>query len=85
MKLNINGLELIGAYGRQTNMQDWRAGKDFRIVGGPYCSRRDVKEMQKEGFQMLEFTLNGELLERIILDETLQAICENHAGTFARS
>lgn len=35
------------AYGRtyptvELVRQDWQAGKDFRIVSGPYCSIRDL-------------------------------------------
>jgi hypothetical protein len=46
-------LYLIPAYGRsyttsELAMQDWKAGKDFQIVKGPYCSIRDLKQMQKE-------------------------------------
>jgi len=37
---------LVPAYGRnyaskQEAIEDWIAGKDFKIVGGPYCSVRD--------------------------------------------
>jgi hypothetical protein len=24
---------------------DWEAGKDFKILGGPYCSKRDEEQM----------------------------------------
>jgi len=39
-------LILLPAYGRryETNSEalaDWNAGKSFRIVAGPYCSKRD--------------------------------------------
>lgn len=35
------------AYGRKYKttsevIEAWRSGKDFKIVGGPYCSIRDV-------------------------------------------
>jgi hypothetical protein len=37
---------LTGAYGRlyrdaKSALIDYQAGKDFRILGGPYCSIRD--------------------------------------------
>lgn len=39
-------LTLIPAYGRlypnkHKAIEDWMAGKDFKIVNGPYCSVRD--------------------------------------------
>jgi len=65
-------------------MEDWRAGKDFKIIGGPYCSNRDIEYMTAEGFQMLEFMLDGELLERIFLNHQLDLLCEQTQGTFTR-
>lgn len=43
---------LVPAYGRsyvdmRTALSDWQAGKDFRIVSGPYASIRDIEDMQK--------------------------------------
>ena len=43
-------LTLIGAYGRTYTtkdaiLADWRAGKDFKICSGPYCSIRDISYM----------------------------------------
>lgn len=43
-------LTLTGAYGREATLEDWKAGKDFKIYGGPYCSIRDVKLMKAEGY-----------------------------------
>ena len=76
--IQITGLELRGAYGRETKMEDWRSGKDFKIVGGPYCSNRDAEEMKKHGVSILEFTNHdGSLVERIILsDELLDLVGE---------
>ena len=41
---------VMGAYGRASKYKtrtkvvtDWKAGKDFKIYGGPYCSIRDFK------------------------------------------
>ena len=46
-------LFLQAAYGRSYATAEaaicaWKAGKDFLIVGGPYCSIRNIKEMEKE-------------------------------------
>jgi hypothetical protein len=43
-------LTLIGAYGREATLADWKAGKDFQIYGGPYCSIRDTKRMKADGY-----------------------------------
>lgn len=45
---------LHGAYGRHYAtitklLEDWNAGKDFKIWNGPYCSIRDLKTMKSEG------------------------------------
>jgi hypothetical protein len=42
-----NQLMIMPAYGRQYNTSeeakaDWVAGKDFKIVNGPYLSVRDI-------------------------------------------
>jgi hypothetical protein len=43
-------ITLIGAYGQFYRTMDimlkaWYAGKDFKIVNGPYCSIRDIDYM----------------------------------------
>lgn len=43
-------LTLIGAYGREASVADWNAGKDLKILWGPYCSNRDKKLMQDQGY-----------------------------------
>jgi len=45
-------LILVPAYGRtyqamEGALEDWEAGKDFRIEGGPYCSIRDIEPLRK--------------------------------------
>ena len=45
-------LILTPAYGRRYNhkaeaLADWKAGRDFKIVGGPYCSIRDIVVMKR--------------------------------------
>jgi hypothetical protein len=42
---------LLPAYGRKYNTEheavaDWKSGKDFKIVNGPYCSIRDLEKLQ---------------------------------------
>lgn len=48
-------LALSPAYGRKYDTveqikKDWEEGKDFKIVGGPYCSFRDKDRMKAMGF-----------------------------------
>ena len=50
-------LFLIPAYGRryrsrEAALHDWQAGRDFQILGGPYCSIRDVEAMRQEYARM---------------------------------
>lgn len=47
-------IEVIPAYGRdyktgKAALADWAAGKDFKIVGGPYCSNRDIVHLKMIG------------------------------------
>lgn len=59
-------MTLQPAYGRkydsyQELLNDWLAGKDFKIMHGPYCSIRDMVDLMNEG-GMIEFvwlTKNG--------------------------
>jgi len=46
------------AYGRnyptkEACLLDWNAGKDFKILNGPYCSIRDIEYM-KVDFQTID-------------------------------
>lgn len=46
-------LTILGAYGRVYHTTDrmlvaWRAGKDFKILNGPYCSIRDIDSLTKD-------------------------------------
>ena len=43
-----------GAYGHDTNGPDWLAGKDFKIVNGPYFSIRDI-ELLSEQYDSIMF------------------------------
>ena len=53
-----NELVIVPAYGKRykTNGQmldAWKAGKDFQIRKGPYCSIRDMKELRKSSARIL--------------------------------
>lgn len=52
--LNNGILQVRGAYGRKASIADWEAGKDFRIVGGPYCSKRDLAVMARDGYAWVQ-------------------------------
>jgi hypothetical protein len=44
-------LELIPAYGRvyltkEDAVKDWMAGRDFKVINGPYCSVRDATNLR---------------------------------------
>jgi hypothetical protein len=49
-------LEACGAHGRQANITDWRAGKDFKILGGPYFSIRDLQKIKNDGYKYIRFS-----------------------------
>lgn len=45
-------LFLVPAYGRRYETErealaDWDAGKDFKLMSGPYCSQRDIAALRK--------------------------------------
>ena len=62
----MKSLELHGCYGRDTNMTDWAEGKDFKILGGPYCSIRDLDIMIRDGWEELVFVNRAGLLVDVI-------------------
>ena len=46
------------AYGRnyhsqQQALNDWNAGKDFKIINGPYLSNRDLPAIRAEGHRYI--------------------------------
>ena len=63
---------IVGAYGRKYISLDeakayWEAGKDFRIVRGPYCSIRDTELFKSMGQAVvLKAGINFELNEIVI-------------------
>lgn len=44
-----------GAYGHEASGPDWLAGKDFKIVNGPYFSIRDVEKLKENGIYSIYF------------------------------
>ena len=48
-------LHAMGAYGHKANLTDFWKGKDFRIVNGPYFSRRDTDRLVKDGYTAIYF------------------------------
>lgn len=65
---------IVGAYGRKYDTLDaakidWEAGKDFKILKGPYCSIRDTAAFEAMGhavvllagdkFQLSEIVIKG--------------------------
>ena len=63
---------IVGAYGRKYKSldeakADWEAGKDFRIVRGPYCSIRDTELFKSMGQAVvLKAGINFEFSEIVI-------------------
>ena len=63
---------IVGAYGRKYKSldeakADWEAGKDFRIVRGPYRSIRDTELFKSMGYAVvLKAGINFELSEIVI-------------------
>ena len=63
---------IVGAYGRKYKSldeakADWEAGKDFRIVRGPYCSIRDTELFKSMGHAVvLKAGINFEFSEIVI-------------------
>ena len=58
---------LEGAYGRTYDNgwqaeADWLAGKDFKIVDGPYCSIRDAEALKELGTIWFMNKTMGELI-----------------------
>lgn len=62
-------LALLPAYGREFDILDWMQGKDFQILGGPYCSIRDLPQIREDlGVNRLWFlTRRGEFAQEVSL------------------
>ena len=59
----MGNLLLMPAYGRdyediQSLLIDWREGKDFKLLSGPYCSSRDINLMKEDGYTTVQFVFN---------------------------
>lgn len=65
-------MTLVGAYGREATVEDWKAGKDFKIYSGPYCSIRDVKRMKADGYTDVALVRrDGTVVAMINIDEAI--------------
>lgn len=54
-------LQACPAYARRYTTQadmlkDWADGKDFKIVGGPYFSNRDIDLLKSQGYGQIEMS-----------------------------
>lgn len=54
-------LPIVGAYGKKYDSQkdffkDWDAGVDFKIVNGPYFSKRDTGNLLADGYIGLRYS-----------------------------
>lgn len=69
--MNATNLTLVAAYGRHYESikkieADWEAGKDFRIIRGPYCSIRDTNWMKEMGIKTVVIVNSIPLLAVLI-------------------
>ena len=58
-------ITLVGAYGRQYLTKEqainaWNQGKDFKILNGPYCSKRDIGVMLRTNDEVCILISTGE-------------------------
>lgn len=58
-------INLVGAFGRkyitkELAIMDWKAGKDFKVFGGAYCSIRDKDSLTRIAETVQLFTTLGE-------------------------
>lgn len=66
-------LKLLPAYGRNYKdsiacMRDWKnEAKDFKVVGGPYCSIRDTLQLTMMADDLEFYSLEGKLLMTVRL------------------
>lgn len=54
----------LGAYGKQYTSEEqvkaaWDAGKDFKIYGGTYFSKRDSAKLLDAGYDGTRVVING--------------------------
>ena len=65
-------LSIHPAYGRTYENSDdaiidWKDGKDFKILGGPYLSSRDTEALKADGYRRIYLHFNAEFSYRIIM------------------
>lgn len=71
---------LTPAYGRvyktqEEMLMDWFAGKDFKILNGPYTSARDFWDLTDQfGLVMLSYGLNGRMIPAPEPDEDTENV-----------
>ena len=58
-------ITLIGAYGRRYDTKEqainaWNQGKDFKVLNGPYCSKRDINVMLRTNDEVCILISTGE-------------------------
>jgi hypothetical protein len=68
----MKSFTLVPAYGRkyateEAMLKDWKDGLDFKILGGPYCSIRDLDYMKKERVDSLVFVWGPKLENTFVL------------------
>ena len=66
-------MTLLGAYGRtyidpDKALNDWQNGKDFQVLGGPYCSIRDLDYLMRTN-NKIQILLNDG--QTIVLHDTI--------------
>lgn len=57
-------LAVVPAYGidyidSSVMMKAWEAGKDFKIIGGPYISIRDTETLKDQGYTGVVFVFGN--------------------------
>lgn len=79
----MKALNVVPAYGRDYAEEwdarcDWFAGKDFKIVGGPYVSVRD-RELLRKRYCVVAIHFDDELHERPLAATTAQAELDRYS------
>ena len=66
-------MHVTGAYGREAKLEDWHAGKDFLIICGPYCSKRDLHCIKSHGYtDVVLIAKNATVVATINIEEALK-------------
>lgn len=64
----MDTLQVMPAYGRRYDdeaacLADWNAGKDFKILGGPYLSKRDEARFSDYGIRQVYCMVQGNAVQ----------------------